>query len=164
MDFHSFSAAARIELAGIIEQSGMKYFQTIEETERMSEDLGVLIIGTGWVADEHIRAYMSNPHTEIRGLCNIHPEKAVAARSRFGLDCPVSSDYQELLTSTSIDLVSVCTIHSAHFEQAKDALDAGKHVFVEKPLCLTFEQLCILKNLTLKKKLKTAVGWENRRL
>ena len=85
----------------------------------MKAKLGVLIIGTGWVSGEHIKAYQSNPNTEVRGLSNIHPEKAEAARRKFSLDCPVSADYQALLKRDDIDIVSVCTIHSAHYEADK---------------------------------------------
>jgi predicted dehydrogenase len=125
----------------------------------MKKTLGVLIVGTGWAANEHISAYNANPYTEIRGLCNIHPKKAETAKARFGLDCPVSNEYRTLLASDDIDIVSICTPHNAHFEQAKDALIAGKNVLVEKPLCLSFEQARILKKLTLETRLKTGVGF-----
>ena len=84
----------------------------------MKKKMGVLIIGTGWVSGEHIKAYQSNPHTEVRGLSNVHPEKAEAVRRKFGLDCRVSADYRELLERRDIDIVSVCTIHSAHYAEA----------------------------------------------
>ena len=125
----------------------------------MSKTMGVLIIGTGWVSGEHISAYMNNPHTEIRGLCNIHPEKAEKVRIKYGLDCPVGSDYRELLKHRDIDIASVCTVHSTHYDEAAASLEAGKHVMVEKPLCLTFEQALHLKELTAKTGRKTAVGF-----
>jgi predicted dehydrogenase len=125
----------------------------------MRKTMGVLIIGTGWVSGEHINAYIANPNTEIRGLCNIHPEKAERVRNQYGLDCPVSSDYRELLKRSDVDIVSVCTIHSSHYEEAMASLEAGKHVMVEKPLCMSLEQAYHLKELTAKTRLKTAVGF-----
>jgi predicted dehydrogenase len=125
----------------------------------MKTKMGVLIIGTGWVSGEHIKAYQANPHTEVRGLSNIHPEKAEAVRRRFGLDCPVSADYRALLQSVDIDIVSVCTIHSAHYDEAVASLEAGKHVMVEKPLCMTFEQAVHLRDLATKSGRRTAVGF-----
>lgn len=125
----------------------------------MSKTMGVLIIGTGWVSGEHINAYTANPHTEVRGLCNIHPEKAEAVRIRHGLDCPVGSDYRDFLKRKEIDIVSVCTIHSSHYEEAKACLEAGKHVMVEKPLCMSFAQACALKDLAAGTGKKTAVGF-----
>jgi len=121
--------------------------------------LGVLIIGTGWVAGEHIKAYMKNPNTEIRGLCDIDMERAEFVREKNGLDCRVAADYRELVSADEIDIVSVCTIHRFHYEQAKAALEAGKHTMVEKPLCIRFDHLRELKALTEKTKLKTAVGF-----
>ena len=117
----------------------------------MSDKLGVLIIGTGWVAAEHIKAYMKNPHTEIRGLCDIVEDRARSVGDKFGIDCPVGGDYKKLLSGDDIDTVSICSINSAHFEQAKAAIEAGKHVLVEKPLCFTFEQACELRKLTLER-------------
>ena len=125
----------------------------------MSKTMGVLIIGTGWVSGEHIKAYMKNPQTEIRGLCNIHPEKAEQVRLEYGLDCPVGPDYRELLKHGDIDIVSVCTVHSSHYDEAAASLEAGKHVMVEKPLCVSFEQARALKELAVKTGRKTAVGF-----
>lgn len=125
----------------------------------MSKKLGALIIGTGWVAGEHIRAYMKNPNTEIRGLYDIVEGKAESVRDKYGIDCAVSTDYKELVGRDDIEVVSICSINSAHFEQAKAAIEAGKHVLVEKPLCFTFDQACELKKLTLERKVKTGVGF-----
>jgi predicted dehydrogenase len=122
--------------------------------------MGVLIIGTGWVSGEHIKAFQANPRTEVRALCNVHPEKAEAVRKQHGLtECVVSSDFRKLIERDDIDIVSVCTPHNAHFEQAKAALEAGRHVMVEKPLCVTFEELTGLRDLASKTKSKTAVGF-----
>jgi predicted dehydrogenase len=125
----------------------------------MSEKLGVLVIGTGWAGEEHISAFHANPHTEIRGLCNRTPEKAARIRDRYGLDCQVSADHEAMIRSPDVDIVSVCSVHSAHFDQARAALEAGKHVLVEKPLCLTLEHARVLRDLTIKTRLKTAVGF-----
>jgi predicted dehydrogenase len=125
----------------------------------MGKTMGVLVIGTGWVSGEHIRAYLKNPHTEIRGLCDIQVEKAEKTRTAYGLDCPVGSDYRQLLKHDGIDIVSVCTIHSGHYEETAASLEAGKHVMVEKPLCTSFEQSHRLKDLSTKSGRKTAVGF-----
>lgn len=125
----------------------------------MANRMGVLIIGTGWVAGEHVKAYLADPRTEIRGLCDLRLEKAEEARRSYGLDCPVAADYRRLLDRDDIQVVDVCTAHNAHYEQARDALEAGKHTFVEKPLCLTFGQARHLLDLTERTGLKTAVGF-----
>ncbi|HUV06219.1 MAG TPA: Gfo/Idh/MocA family oxidoreductase [Spirochaetia bacterium] len=125
----------------------------------MGNKLGVLVIGTGWVSGEHIKAYMKNPHTEIRGLCDIDIEKAEGVKRRLGLDCRVSGDYRDLVAWEAIDVVSVCTVHRFHYEQARAALEAGKHTMVEKPLCIRFDHLRELRELAVKTKLKTAVGF-----
>ena len=52
-----------------------------------------------------------------------------------------TSEYRELLADSEIDVVMIATRHGLHAEQAVAALEAGKRVFVEKPLCLTEEEL-----------------------
>ena len=80
-------------------------------------------------------------------------------RTEHGLDCPFGSDYRQMLERDDIDIVSVCTIHSSHYEQTAASLEAGKHVMVEKPLCTSLEQARRLKALTEKSGRKTAVGF-----
>ena len=131
-------------------------------TRSTDEKLGVMIVGTGWVSGEHIKAFENNPRTEIRALCNHNVERAEAARERFGLECAVAADYRELLGRDGIDVVSICTIHSAHFEETRNALEAGKHVLVEKPLCIRFDHLRELAPLAADAAAegrKTAVGF-----
>ncbi|MFH1615894.1 MAG: Gfo/Idh/MocA family oxidoreductase [Planctomycetota bacterium] len=125
----------------------------------MPKTLGALVIGTGWVAGEHIKAYMKNPNTEIRGLCDIIEGKAESVGAQLGIDCAVGTDYKALVRRDDIDVISICSINSAHFAQAKTVIEAGKHVLVEKPLCFTFDEARELKKLTLEKKVKTGVGF-----
>jgi len=70
----------------------------------------------------------------------------------------VTSDYMEIVKDSSIDAVVVSTPVSSHFEIAKAALDAGKHVFVEKPLTRTVEEGVTLVELAEKKKQTLMVG------
>ena len=128
----------------------------------MSKKLGALIIGTGWVANEHINGCLRNPHTEVRGLCDIVSGKAEAVRDKLGLKCATCTDYKELISREDIDVVSICSINNAHYEQAKAVIMAGKHVLVEKPLCFTLQESKELRDLTVEKKVKTAVGFVGR--
>jgi predicted dehydrogenase len=104
----------------------------------MNNTMGVRIIGTGWVSGEHIKAYVKNPHTEIRGLCNRHPEKARQVRREHGLDCPAGSDYRELLKHEDIDcivsdrepMISISDAYETHeiAVAAERSADTGKPV------------------------------------
>ncbi len=65
---------------------------------------------------------------------------AKATATRFGA-ARACTDFAEVLADPAVDLVMVCTRHHLHADMALAALAAGKHVFVEKPLCLTREEL-----------------------
>ena len=105
---------------------------------------GALVIGPGWVAGEHIRGLCLDPRTEIRAVAGMIPEDKPRAQQymrQYGFQADYVDDFARALSRDDIDLVHVCTINHLHYEQALAALQAHKHVLVEKPLCLTLEQL-----------------------
>src|SRR5208337_953766 len=63
------------------------------------------------------------------------------------------SDYRDLLTDTNIDAVAVSTPAESHYEIVKEALRAGKHVYVEKPICLSEKEGIELNSLAKQNKL-----------
>lgn len=65
---------------------------------------------------------------------------AAEAQNSFGFDY-VTNDYQKLLADDSIDLIAISTNHNTHAKFIIEALKAGKHVYCEKPLCLTLDEL-----------------------
>jgi len=123
--------------------------------------LGVLIVGPGWVAGEHIKSYCMNDSTEIRCIAGMIPEdkeRAEAYMEEHGFQCDYTEDYEKALARGDIDVVAVCTINYLHYEQALAAIQAGKHTFVEKPLCFNLDQLRALKAETEKRGVQTQVG------
>ncbi len=95
------------------------------------------IIGLG-VGERHIAGYETDPRCQVVALCDIDADKLRAVGDRHP-DCRPVADPSDILTDPSIDVVSIASYDGAHYAQVMTALDAGKHVFVEKPLCL-FEQ------------------------
>lgn len=108
----------------------------------MSNVLGAAILGTGDVTGGHIRAYQTNAHTEVRAILSRDRERAEAKACEYGLtNCRAYANLDELLKQDDIDLVSVCTPHHLHVEQAVACAQAGKHVVVEKPVALDLASL-----------------------
>lgn len=108
----------------------------------MSETLGAAILGTGDVTGGHIRAYQTNPCTEVRAILSRDLDRAAAKARAHGLaHCDAYTDLDELLKRGDIQIVSVCTPHHLHVEQAVACAQAGKHVVVEKPVALDLEGL-----------------------
>jgi predicted dehydrogenase len=95
------------------------------------------VVGLGWWAcDVHIPNFLRVPDARIVGLCSRSRENLDRGRALLG-DGPTPllfSSYGELLASDAIDAVVVCTPNSTHASFALEALRAGKHVLVEKPL------------------------------
>ena len=105
----------------------------------MTTPLRVLVVGCGNMGASHARAYHKMPDFEIAGLVSRGPE----SRGRLGRELggvPEFADFREALDSTRPDVVSINTYPETHAAYARAAIDAGCHVFCEKPLAETVEQ------------------------
>jgi predicted dehydrogenase len=98
--------------------------------------IGVIGLGVG---EKHVEAYRLHPDAEVVAVCDQDAERLAAVAARHGV-ANATVDSAEVLADPGIDLVSVATWDDAHHEQVRAALEAGKHVFVEKPLCQYEEQ------------------------
>ncbi|WP_078381657.1 Gfo/Idh/MocA family protein [Sutcliffiella halmapala] len=102
---------------------------------------GIAIVGTGAIASEHIKAYLTFPEKcKIVALCDIYPEKAEKLVKSYKLEAQIYQDIHEMLKREDIDLVSICTPPFTHAEAAISSLNAGKHVLVEKPMASSLEE------------------------
>lgn len=105
------------------------------------DSVGVGMIGAGnFATGTLVPALKKASHAQLRAICSAGGLTAKSAGRRHGFDY-CASDYQELLNDKNIDAIVVATRHDTHATISADALRAGKHVFVEKPLALTREQL-----------------------
>ncbi len=81
---------------------------------------------------------------EIRTICSKTGANAKAAATKFGAGY-FTTDYHEILADPEIDLVMICTRHNLHGKMVLESLQAGKHTFVEKPLCIKKKELEAIK-------------------
>lgn len=129
--------------------------------EQTTRQLGVGVIGLGWVAGEHIKAYQQNPQCEIVALASHSRERAEAVRQSYSLaKAQVYTDYQQLLHDPRVDIVSICSMNHEHVEQGVAAAGAGKHVLVEKPAALDLPGLRRLERAIKQAGVKCQVGFE----
>lgn len=106
-----------------------------------SEKLRIGIIGTGGIAHSHASSYKNFTDVEIVAGADIIPGKARAFLDRFGwTDATAYDTCEELCKRDDIDAVSICTYNSQHAVCAVAALESGKHVLLEKPMCVTLEE------------------------
>jgi len=97
------------------------------------------VIGTGSISECHLVPYSSNPQAVITAICDVNEERARQVADKYGAN-QVYTDYRELLANPNIDAVSICTWNNTHAPISIAALQAGKHVLVEKPLARTVEE------------------------
>lgn len=97
------------------------------------------VIGTGFGTIVHIPAFQSCADTEMVAVCSAREERARETAAKF--DIPNwSTDYKAMVARDDIDLVSISTPPFEHYPMAMAALDAGKHVLLEKPMALNAQQ------------------------
>lgn len=123
------------------------------------------LIGAGsHVKDALLPALKGIAEAEIAAVCTQRGINAKALAARVGA-ATCTTDYREILKGDAVNAVIVGTRHDLHAEIVLAALDAGKHVFVEKPLCLTEEELDAIARLYAEKAkagLRLAVGFNRR--
>ncbi len=93
----------------------------------------VALVGYGYWGPNLLRNYIELQGAWVQWVCDSDPEALKRVATRYP-SVPCSSDYQQVLDDATVDAVVLATPISSHFPLAKQALLAGKHVFVEKPL------------------------------
>ncbi len=116
---------------------------TVNQSEEndISPKIRVGIIGTGWIANAHIRALKKMPDVEIVSGADLIPGKAeefFASHEVEGVKCYPS--HKELIDANDVDAVCICTYNSTHAQCAIYALEHRVHVLLEKPMCVTIEE------------------------
>ncbi len=104
--------------------------------------IGAAVVGLG-VGEAHARTYAADPRTELHWLFDLDEERARRLADELG--ARVASSYEEILGDEETRVVSIASFDDAHYEQTLAALDAGKHAFVEKPLCRSLDEARAIK-------------------
>ncbi|MEX0692950.1 MAG: Gfo/Idh/MocA family oxidoreductase [Rhodospirillales bacterium] len=104
--------------------------------------LGVAVIGLG-VGEQHAHAFAADPGCALRWLVDTDREKAEQVAGRVGSGA-VATSLDEVLGDKDVHIVSIATFDHLHADQVVACLNAGKHVFVEKPLCRTEPELAAI--------------------
>ncbi len=101
--------------------------------------IGVGVVGYGYWGPNLVRNFHEAKGARMIGVSDVRAERLTQAQTRYPALNAVC-DYRELLTDPMIDAVAIATPVSTHYELAMEALRAGKHVLVEKPLAASTEQ------------------------
>ncbi len=102
------------------------------------------VIGAGWPGQMHAEAMRGLPNAHLYGCADVNPERRVAFEQSYAPKKSFS-DYRALLREPQIDAVMICLPNFLHFPAALAALEAGKHVFCEKPPTLNGAEMKVLR-------------------
>ena len=115
-----------------------------------NDNINIGIVGLGFMAAMHIRAYRQIDGANVAAICDLDPERLKGdftdISGNIDSDDPVKldmsqvkayQDFDELLADDSIDAIDICTPTRTHLRMAKPALASGKHLICEKPLART---------------------------
>ena len=102
--------------------------------------LGVGIIGCGGISRGHARGWIaSNERARVVAVADVVEAAAQDRAAQVG-GAKIYADYNELLQDPNVDAVDICLPHHVHKEAAVAAANAGKHILIEKPLCLDLDE------------------------
>lgn len=104
------------------------------------------VIGAGRVAQQHLACLASLPGVHVAGICDLSRALAESSADRFGVS-NWFTDHHRMLREARPEVVHITTPPASHFRLARDCLNAGAHVFLEKPATVHFEELVALKAL-----------------
>ncbi len=130
------------------------------------KDVNVAVIGaSGWMGKVHTMAFLTFPHffgdaggvARVVALVDRNPQAAEGLLRKVP-GAQVFQDWQQAVNHPEVDLVDICLPDDLHYEVAKAALLAGKHVFCEKPLANTAAEARELAEIAREKRLITRVG------
>ncbi len=124
---------------------------------KLNKKVGLAQVGVGYWGKNLLRNFAALPEAEVLQVCDQSPEILAKLRDQYS-NLDTTDSFTDILTNDDVDAVIIATQTPQHYELAKEALKAGKHVFVEKPLAQTTEQAEELVALADQNDLRLMVG------
>ncbi len=115
------------------------------------------VIGIGYWGPNLVRNFINQPDATVKTICDLSTDR-LEHMKRLYPTLETTQDYSELMRDPELDAIVVATSPASHYSLAKEALEAGKHVFVEKPLTTSAEDSLDLVRMAREKNLVGMVG------
>jgi len=120
------------------------------------------IIGCGNIArDVHLENAFTNPRIRVKWCCDLMEENLQYVREHYTPE-HTTRDYREVLADPEVQGVLILTVHNVRKELIQAAAEAGKHIFVEKPMSLTVRESYDIMRIIRKNNVKLVVGFNRR--
>ncbi len=132
---------------------------TTARADAANDRLTFAVIGCGGMGSGHLGGLMNRAEADnlrVAAVCDVYERRLARARAVSGTDGV--TDYRKILDRPDIDAVLIATPDHWHTKIAIDAMDAGKHVYVEKPLAHTIEQALAARDAVKRYKKVLQVG------
>ena len=120
------------------------------------------IIGYGWVAGAHIAAINASAHAQVTAVYSSRELDSAAVSAKHGGHITAYKNLDQFLAHPDMQIVSVCSYPQDHTKHAVAVAKAGKHLIIEKPLALTWEDCQLIEQAVKAADVKTCVCFECR--
>ena len=128
----------------------------------MDKIFNVALVGCGSIAPNHLKALSNIPNVKIVALCDKNLEKAEKRKAEYSLDANIYTDFLSMLDTEKLKSVHIATPHYLHCEMAVEALKRNINVFLEKPLCISNEEIEIMERAEKESDASICVCFQNR--
>lgn len=105
----------------------------------MVKSINIGVVGAGYWGQKLLPKFIAAPQANVQAVCDIHEGNRAEIKRKFP-SVPTTAFLEEFLASRDLDAVVIVTPPATHFVLAKAALEAGKHVWIEKPLALHLDE------------------------
>lgn len=121
---------------------------------------GFGVIGCGRISKNHIESILILPNAKLAAVCDNKKVAMETASDKY--QCKGYLDYKDLLADSSVDIVNICTESGYHAPIAINAMRAGKHVLVEKPMAMSLAEADLMIRTAKEMNVKLGVVHQNR--
>lgn len=129
-----------------LQTSGTKRLGLVSTNKKLPSDIRAGVLGAGNFAQGTlIPAIKALSNAQLTGICATNGARARAVASKFDF-AYCTCDEEQIFSDSSINTIVIATRHHLHAAQVVRALEAGKHVFCEKPLCLNESELGTIRD------------------
>jgi predicted dehydrogenase len=130
----------------------------------LKDAINVAVIGAGYwgkkVVSEYLTLTKEDDQTALKRICDVQEQNLKDCSGVLGIPKGrLVNSYKELLDQHDVDAVHICTPNETHYQICREALMAGKHVLLEKPMALSFQQALELMDLAEKEGLVLQIGY-----
>jgi predicted dehydrogenase len=120
------------------------------------------IIGYSWAAEAHIAAINNTTYAQVTALCSSRKHDSAEISAKHGGTIQCYTDLAQMLADPELHVVSICSYPAEHATQAIMAAKAGKHLIIEKPIALSWEECLAVEAAVQEAGVKACVCFECR--